>query len=81
MAFANHYLATGGDSAKEYVTTVLYDSRLPSESVIKNDLEYVANNWRGIGFDLWEEVRRLSSVHGCMLMERKLRSTECISLP
>jgi glucoamylase len=53
MAFAKHYLATGNETAKDR----LYDSRLPSQSVIKNDLEYIANNWHGIGFDLWEEVR------------------------
>jgi GH15 family glucan-1,4-alpha-glucosidase len=28
----------------------------PSESVIKNDLEYVANYWTTDGYDLWEEV-------------------------
>ena len=28
----------------------------PSNSVIKNDLEYVANYWKVNGFDLWEEV-------------------------
>jgi glucoamylase len=60
MAFAGHYLAVGGDEAKQYVVEKLYDSRLPSETVIKNDLEYVANTWSEIGFDIWEEVRQLA---------------------
>jgi glucoamylase len=34
----------------------LYDSRLPANSTIKADLEYVAHFWRESGFDLWEEV-------------------------
>ncbi|KAA8909862.1 Six-hairpin glycosidase-like protein, partial [Sphaerosporella brunnea] len=29
----------------------------PSQTVIKNDLEYVANYWQVSGFDLWEEVQ------------------------
>jgi glucoamylase len=28
----------------------------PSQSVIKNDLEYVSNYWTTNGYDLWEEV-------------------------
>ncbi|MEW6056653.1 MAG: glycoside hydrolase family 15 protein [Bdellovibrionota bacterium] len=40
-----------------YVKTVLYDSKLPSHSVIKTDLEYVAKKWREHDFDLWEEVK------------------------
>ncbi len=34
----------------------LYDGRFPSQSVIKVDLEYVANHWREPCFDLWEEI-------------------------
>lgn len=35
----------------------LYEPSLPATSIIKADLEFVANNWREVGFDLWEEVR------------------------
>jgi len=34
----------------------LYDSRMPANSTIKADLEYVSHFWRESGFDLWEEV-------------------------
>jgi glucoamylase len=38
-----------------YVKEVLYDSRQPSQSIIKKDLEYVSHNWQQHDFDLWEE--------------------------
>jgi len=34
----------------------LYDGRLPSFSLVKRDLEYVAKHWHEPSFDLWEEV-------------------------
>ncbi|KYG11127.1 hypothetical protein BE21_08580 [Sorangium cellulosum] len=34
----------------------LYDARLPTDSVIKTDLEYISHHWREPCFDLWEEV-------------------------
>jgi GH15 family glucan-1,4-alpha-glucosidase len=34
----------------------LYSNEHPSKSIIKNDLEYIADNWRNMSFDLWEEV-------------------------
>lgn len=34
----------------------LYDAKLPTHSLIKSDLEYVAHNWRIASFDLWEEA-------------------------
>ncbi|KAA8895926.1 glucoamylase I precursor [Sphaerosporella brunnea] len=51
--FATMLLDAGETS---YVTTYLYDGQLPSNSVIKNDLEYVSHYWTTNGFDLWEEV-------------------------
>ena len=39
-----------------YVRSVLYDSALPTSSVIKTDLEYVASQWNQPSFDPWEEV-------------------------
>ncbi|KAM0754204.1 hypothetical protein T439DRAFT_323080 [Meredithblackwellia eburnea MCA 4105] len=55
--FANHLLDQGTDAEKEYVKTVLYDSKLNTQSVIKGDLEHVAKEWATPGYDLWEEVR------------------------
>lgn len=34
----------------------LYDGKLPTASVIKADLEFVAAEWREPSFDLWEEI-------------------------
>jgi glucoamylase len=39
-----------------FVQTKLYDSTLPTASVIKQDLEYVSHNWGKTCFDIWEEV-------------------------
>lgn len=41
----------------KYVTDVLYDSKYPSTSVIKADLEFVSHHWQEASFDLWEEVK------------------------
>ncbi|KAM0790789.1 hypothetical protein ACM66B_004637 [Microbotryomycetes sp. NB124-2] len=57
ISFARHLLETGSDEDKQFVRDVLYDGRLPTESVIKGDLEYVAHHWFEPGCDLWEEVR------------------------
>lgn len=40
----------------QLVKTKLYDSTLPTNSLIKRDLEYVAHNWPNTCVDLWEEV-------------------------
>jgi glucoamylase len=42
---------------KDQLVPILYDGRLPSDSLIKKDLEYVAHHWRESNFDLWEEVQ------------------------
>jgi glucoamylase len=39
-----------------YVRAKLYDGKIPANSVIKRDLEYVAHHWQEPSFDLWEEV-------------------------
>lgn len=44
------------NSQKTYVATELYDGKEPSSSVIKADLDFVANHWQEPCFDLWEEV-------------------------
>jgi len=59
IKFALAYLQVGGPEAAHYVKKVLYDGRWESRSVIKADLEYVANSWQERSFDLWEEVNGL----------------------
>jgi glucoamylase len=36
---------------------LIYDSSFPSNSLLKKDLEYVAQHWWETSVDLWEEVR------------------------
>lgn len=47
------YLLNHGQ--QNWVQTYLYDSRLPSDSVIKMDLEYISRVWNEGSFDIWEE--------------------------
>lgn len=49
--FANTLLNRGLKKDAE----ALYDGLHPTESVIKRDLEYVANTWNHPTFDIWEE--------------------------
>lgn len=44
------------ENQEAYVRDVLYDGAVPSNTVIKVDLEYVAHRWSQKTFDLWEEV-------------------------
>lgn len=37
----------------------MYNPKLPSGSIIKADLEYIARTWNEPGFDLWEETMDL----------------------
>jgi glucoamylase len=41
---------------EDRVRQKLYDGKLPANTLIKADLEYVAHHWGDTGFDLWEEV-------------------------
>ena len=54
IRFARTLLREG---QSELVRTMLYDSRLPTFSVIKTDLEYVSHHALEESFDLWEEVK------------------------
>ncbi len=42
---------------ENWVRNKLYDGRWPTQTVIKADLEFVADHWRETCFDLWEEVK------------------------
>jgi len=55
-----------------YVSNVLYDGKEPSFSLIKYDLDFVANHWRDACFDLWEEVEG-SHFYTRMLQRTALR--------
>lgn len=58
IPYAHWLLDRGFPADQAYVRESLYDPhalRRPG-SVIKNDLEEVANSWDKPGFDLWEEV-------------------------
>ncbi|BFZ63717.1 Glucoamylase, intracellular sporulation-specific [Saitoella coloradoensis] len=57
--FAKAYLTHNAHSsaAYDYVERYLYDGRLPTNSVIKADLEYVAGNIFEPSYDPWEEVQ------------------------
>ena len=39
-----------------FVRQTLYDGKIPTNTVIKADLEYVAHHWQEFSFDPWEEV-------------------------
>ena len=53
--FAFDLLQEGTQDA--WVHSKLYDGRLPSNSLIKTDLEYISHHWKDSSFDLWEEVQ------------------------
>jgi glucoamylase len=77
IQLANSLLDAGQTA---YVTKALYDNQLPSATVIKNDLEYVAAHWGDLSFDLWEEiladhfftrmVQRRALIEGALLAKR-----------
>ncbi|HTN82113.1 MAG TPA: glycoside hydrolase family 15 protein [Sorangium sp.] len=68
------------EGKRELVREKLYDAKLPTDSVIKTDLEYVSHHWREPCFDLWEEVwghhfftrllERMALVEGAALAAR-----------
>jgi glucoamylase len=53
--FALHLLETM--SVKEFNAEYshLYESRMPADSVIKADLEYISHHWPDLSYDPWEE--------------------------
>jgi glucoamylase len=40
----------------DYVRQKLYDGGMPTKTLIKTDLEYIAHRWQDANFDLWEET-------------------------
>ncbi len=65
---------------RNQIVASLYDSKLPTHSLIKTDLEYVAHNWQIATFDLWEEsfgahfftlmVQRRAMIEGSRVAEK-----------
>ena len=53
IRFAHDLMASGN---LNFVTSELYSPRLPAETVIKADLEFIAHHWREKCIDLWEEI-------------------------
>jgi glucoamylase len=51
---ANHLRSHGQDAL---VRQNYYDAKIPTDSTIKADLEFVAHHWRETNCDLWEEVK------------------------
>jgi glucoamylase len=45
-----------GQNRGDFVRRELYDGKIPTESVIKADLEYVSHHWNEKNCDLWEET-------------------------
>jgi glucoamylase len=76
--FAQDLLAS--NQGESWVRAKLYDTGLPSYTLIKTDLEYVSHHWRESAFDLWEEVRgshfytkmvqRKALIEGAILADR-----------
>jgi glucoamylase len=50
----------------------LYDSKLPTHSIIKTNLEYVGREWSADSFDLWEEVDAQRHFYTQMAQRRAL---------
>ena len=65
---------------ENWVRQKLFDSRLPSQSVVKIDLEFISHHWKELSFDLWEETygghfytrlaQRRALLEGAFLAER-----------
>jgi glucoamylase len=56
IRLANYLLDSADPAQVAVVKAKLYDSTLPTNSLIKSDLEYVSHNWQLTCYDLWEEV-------------------------
>lgn len=80
LALTGFALTHLGRSDGHYVRTQLYDGKLPTDTVVKRDLEFVAHHWREPSCDLWEEtwgdhfytrmVQRKALVEGARLADR-----------
>jgi glucoamylase len=80
IGLADRLLEAGDADQSAYVRDRLYDSRWPTASIIKTDLEFVAHHWRETSCDLWEEtyaehfytrmVQRRALIDGAVLAER-----------
>ncbi|KAJ3014528.1 UNVERIFIED_CONTAM: Glucoamylase, intracellular sporulation-specific [Siphonaria sp. JEL0065] len=57
MRFAATYLEFGNGTIEKIEKEGLYRAELPASSSIKSDLEYIANSWKDLSFELWEEVQ------------------------
>lgn len=53
IQYAHHLL---NQNKTEWVRSKLYDGKIPTQSIIKANLEYVSHHWKNSTYDLWEEV-------------------------
>lgn len=59
------------EGQEDLVKEKYYDARLPSQSPIKKDLEYISHHWKDPSYDLWEEVKG-SHFYTLMVIRRAL---------
>lgn len=52
--WANILIAEGKE---DIVDQKIYRARLPADSIVKKDLEYISHHWKDASFDIWEEVK------------------------
>ena len=76
---ANLFLDDGSPQLNTLVRTKLYDSVLPTNSLIKKDLEYVSHNWGSPCIDLWEESYG-NHFYTSLVQRRALRDGAAASL-
>lgn len=58
LRFINTYISRHGlEKALPLIRQKLYDNKLPTSTVLKMDLEYIAHKWHFPCFDLWEEIQ------------------------
>ncbi|KAF2797825.1 glycoside hydrolase family 15 protein [Melanomma pulvis-pyrius CBS 109.77] len=75
---ASHPWLWTSDSGEDWFKP-LYDPKMPANSIIKADLEYVSHFWNESGFDLWEEVEGLH-FFTAMVQMRALREGADLAL-
>ncbi len=56
IALTHWFQVLQSEGMTDDVRNRLYDGKIPANSLIKRDLEYIAWNWTRPCFDIWEEV-------------------------
>ncbi|MDB5037237.1 MAG: hypothetical protein JWQ35_765 [Bacteriovoracaceae bacterium] len=45
------------EGQEDLVRKLFYDGRIPSETLLKADLEFVSHHWKDLSYEMWEECR------------------------